>query len=88
MIEEDAIACKDFVSLPVVDGDPVTIQLGSTWREGEWQEVGKRRGGGEGGGKEREREGEGEGGGRRKERERGEGEGRRGGRGRRGEGGG
>ena len=45
MVEEDTVAGKYLVCLSVVDGDPVTIQLGCTW--GGW------RGGGRGGEQER-----------------------------------
>ena len=52
MVEKDTVAGKHLVCLSIVDGDPVTIQLGCTW--------GGRRGGGEEGrgGKEERRGGE------------------------------
>lgn len=48
MVEKDTIAGKYLVCLSVVDGDPVTIQLGCTWggwRVGRRGGEGKRRGG-------------------------------------------
>lgn len=49
MVEKDTVAGKYLVCLSVVDGDPVTIQLGCTW--------GGRRGGEGRGGKKERREG-------------------------------
>ena len=49
MVEKDTVAGKYLVCLSVVDGDPVTIQLGCTW--------GGRRGGGGGRGGEGKRRG-------------------------------
>lgn len=33
MVEEDTVACIDTIRLPVVNHNPVGIQLGSTWRK-------------------------------------------------------
>ncbi len=40
MVEEHSVARKYIIGLPVVDHDPVGIQLGGTWGGGEERDVG------------------------------------------------